>query len=67
MYPIYFLKGLAIGLSISAPVGPIGLLCIQRTLAGGRRSGLASGLGAAVADTFYGCVAGFGLSFVSLF
>ncbi|MDD4953143.1 MAG: LysE family transporter [Desulfovibrionaceae bacterium] len=67
MYPSYFFKGLAIGVSISAPVGPIGLLCIQRTLAGGRRSGLASGLGAAVADTFYGCVAGFGLSFVSLF
>jgi len=63
----FFLKGLAIGFSIAAPVGPIGLLVIQRTLANGRSSGLVSGLGAATADAFYGGVAGFGLAFVSTF
>lgn len=67
MDPEFLLKGLAIGFSIAAPVGPIGLLCIQRTLSGGRSSGLASGLGAATADAFYGSVAGFGLAFVSTF
>ena len=61
----FFLKGLAIGFSIAAPVGPIGVLCIRRTLADGRAAGLASGLGAATADGVYGCVAGFGLTFVS--
>jgi threonine/homoserine/homoserine lactone efflux protein len=60
-----FLKGLAIGFSIAAPVGPIGVLCMRRTLAEGRASGLASGLGAATADAIYGCVAGFGLTFIS--
>ena len=63
--PGLFLRGLIIGLAIAAPVGPIGLLCIQRTLALGRRAGLLSGLGAATADAFYGAVAAFGLTFVS--
>jgi threonine/homoserine/homoserine lactone efflux protein len=61
----FFVKGLVIGFSIAAPVGPIGVLCIQRTLAEGRASGLVSGLGAATADGIYGCIAGFGLTFVS--
>jgi len=52
---------------IAAPVGPIGILCIRRTLNGGRISGLVSGLGAATADSVYGCVAGFGLAFISNF
>jgi threonine/homoserine/homoserine lactone efflux protein len=59
------LKGLLIGFSIAAPVGPIGVLCIRRTLAQGRVAGLISGLGAASADAVYGCVAGFGLTFIS--
>ena len=59
------LRGLIIGFSIAAPVGPIGVLCIRRTLAQGRAAGLVSGLGAASADALYGCVAGFGLTFVS--
>jgi len=59
------LKGIVIGFSIAAPVGPIGVLCIRRTLAEGRASGLVSGLGAATADAMYGCVAGFGLTVVS--
>jgi threonine/homoserine/homoserine lactone efflux protein len=61
------LRGLVIGFSIAAPVGPIGVLCIRRTLAAGRASGLVSGLGAATADAIYGCIAGFGLTFVSTF
>jgi threonine/homoserine/homoserine lactone efflux protein len=58
-------KGLVIGFSIAAPVGPIGVLCIRRTLAQGRASGLVSGLGAATADAVYGCIAGFGLTSIS--
>src|SRR5688572_27162990 len=61
----FFLRGVVIGCSIAAPVGPIGVLCIRRTLADGRRYGFASGLGAATADAVYGCVAGFGLTAVS--
>jgi threonine/homoserine/homoserine lactone efflux protein len=61
----FFLRGLIIGFSIAAPVGPIGVLCIRRTLAEGRASGLVSGLGAATADAIYGCIAGFGLRFIS--
>jgi threonine/homoserine/homoserine lactone efflux protein len=60
-----FLRGLVIGFSIAAPVGPIGVLCIRRTLANGQILGLVSGLGAATADALYGCVAGFGLTFIS--
>ena len=59
------LRGGLIGLSIAAPVGPIGVLCIRRTLAEGRVAGLVSGLGAATADAFYGSVAAFGLTFIS--
>ena len=58
-------RGIVIGFSIAAPVGPIGVLCIRRTLAEGRLSGLVSGLGAATADSIYGCIAGFGLTFIS--
>lgn len=61
------LQGLLIGLSIAAPVGPIGLLCIQLTLSRGRPFGVAAGFGAATADACYGLVAGFGLSFISQF
>lgn len=64
---ITFIKGLIIGFSIAAPVGPIGLLCMQRTFIEGRTSGLVTGLGAATADFLYGCIAGFGLTVVSTF
>jgi len=63
----FLFRGIVIGFSIAAPVGPIGVLCIRRTLADGRAAGLVSGLGAATADAMYGCVAGFGLTFVSSF
>ncbi|QNK68255.1 LysE/ArgO family amino acid transporter [Variovorax sp. PAMC26660] len=59
-----FLKALVIGLSIAAPVGPIGLLCIQRTLAHGRTIGFMSGLGAALADACYGAIGALGVSAV---
>jgi threonine/homoserine/homoserine lactone efflux protein len=58
-------QGIIIGFSIAAPVGPIGILCIQRTLTKGRAHGLISGLGAASADAIYGSIAGFGLTLVS--
>ena len=61
------LKGLVIGFSIAAPVGPIGVLCIRRTLVQGRLYGFISGLGAASADAIYGAIAGFGLTFISNF
>ncbi len=64
---IFFLKGILLGFSIAAPVGPIGILCIRRTLQYGRLSGLFSGLGAALADTFYGLIAAFSLTLVSDF
>jgi threonine/homoserine/homoserine lactone efflux protein len=59
------LRGLALGFAIAAPVGPIGVLCIRRTLAQGRAAGLLSGLGAATADALYGSVAAFGLTAIS--
>lgn len=62
-----FFKGVAVGFAIAAPVGPVGLLCIRRALADGRLAAWIAGLGAAVADTFYGAVAGFGLTLVSDF
>jgi len=63
----FLFKGLLIGFSIAAPVGPIGVLCIKRTLAEGRLAGVLSGLGAASADALYGLIAGFGLTMLSDF
>ncbi|QPF73496.1 LysE family transporter [Roseateles sp. DAIF2] len=59
-----FAQALLIGLSIAAPVGPIGLLTIQRSLQQGPRAGLATGLGAAVADAMYGALGAYGVSAV---
>lgn len=61
------LQGIAVGFSIAAPVGAIGLLCIQNTLSGGIRLGLASGLGAATADMMYGILVALGMRTVSTF
>jgi threonine/homoserine/homoserine lactone efflux protein len=58
-----FIQGLGIGFAIAAPVGPIGMLCIRRTLHSGAATGLASGLGAAVADALYGLAVASGLAF----
>ena len=59
-----FIKGLVLGFSIAAPVGPIGILCIRRTLTDGRLQGLISGLGAATADACYGTIAALGVTAV---
>jgi threonine/homoserine/homoserine lactone efflux protein len=61
----FFVRGLAIGFAIAAPVGAIGLLCIRRTLTDGRLAGFVSGLGAATADALYGAVAALGLTAIS--
>ncbi|MBN8192832.1 LysE family transporter [Bacillus sp. NTK074B] len=64
---ILFMKSLIIGVAIAAPVGPVGILCIQRTLSYGRKTGFISGLGAATADALYGLIAVMGLTIVSGF
>lgn len=61
----FYVKGLIFGFAIAAPVGPIGILCIRRSLVGGWSAGLLTGMGAATADAMYGCVAGFGLAGVT--
>ena len=58
---VVFAQALLIGLSIAVPVGPIGLLCIQRSLEGGFRLGFATGMGAACADGLYGAIGAFGV------
>lgn len=60
-------RGVAIGILISAPMGPVGILCIQRTLDKGRRTGFYTGVGAALSDLFYCLLTGFGLSFIEDF
>ncbi len=57
-------KGFLLGLIVSVPLGPVGALCIQRTIGKGYKSGLLGGLGAACADLLYALVAGFGVSVV---
>lgn len=62
-----FLKGLIVGLGASIPLGPIGILCIQRTLSKGRWSGFSTGMGAGVTDTFFSAITLFGLTFIDTF
>ncbi len=57
-------KGILIGVLASAPMGPVGILCIQRTLNKGRWYGLVTGVGASVSDIIYALITGFGMSFV---
>ena len=61
------LRGLVAGFIIAAPVGPVNVLCIQRTLEKGWKPGIVSGLGAALADSLYGGIAGFSISIVIQF
>ena len=63
----FFIRGLIIGLSIAATVGPMSILCIQRTLNRGQLYGLVSGLGIATADGVYGSIAAFGLTLITNF
>jgi threonine/homoserine/homoserine lactone efflux protein len=60
-----FPRGIVIGLSVAAPIGPMAVLCIRRTLAQGRLSGIVSGLGVATADACYGAIAAFGITSVA--
>ncbi len=64
---IFFLKGIIAGIIIAAPVGPVGVLCVRRTIFEGPVYGFISGLGAAVADAIFGIVAAFGLTVISDF
>jgi threonine/homoserine/homoserine lactone efflux protein len=61
---IALLKGIGVGIVIALPVGPVGVLCVRRTLFEGPTYGFVSGLGAATADTIFGIIAGFGLTIV---
>ena len=61
---ISFIKGVLVGLGASIPLGPIGVLCVQRTLSKGRISGFISGMGAALVDTFYAALAVIGLAYI---
>jgi threonine/homoserine/homoserine lactone efflux protein len=61
----FLLKGMLVGIVIAVPVGPVGILCIRRTILDGRLAGLFSGLGAATADSVFGIIAGFGLTVIS--
>jgi threonine/homoserine/homoserine lactone efflux protein len=62
---IFFIKGIIIGFAMALPIGPIGIMCVRKTLTEGRLRGMIIGLGAATADMFYGCVAAFGLTVIS--
>lgn len=67
IYLKYLLNGVLVGFTASMPLGPIGVLCIQKTISKGRMAGFVSGMGAATADTIYAIIAGFGLTFISNF
>ena len=60
----FIFKGMLIGMIASAPMGPVGILCVQRTLNKGRWYGFATGIGAAVSDIFYAGITGLGMTFV---
>ena len=63
----FFIKGLILGFIICVPFGPIGLLCVMRTLTDGKMAGIASVLGASVIDAIYCAIAGLGVSYISNF
>jgi threonine/homoserine/homoserine lactone efflux protein len=65
MLLLFLLKGIAVGIVIAVPVGPVGVLCVRRTIFEGKLAGFVSGLGAATADALFGFIAAFGLTFVS--
>ena len=63
----FFIKGLVLGFIICVPFGPIGLLCVRRTLMDGKVAGIACVLGASVVDALYCAIAGLGVSYISNF
>jgi len=60
----FLIKGIIVGLVVSTPLGPMGVLCIQRTLNKGKSSGFSSGMGIATADAIFALIAGLGISFI---
>jgi len=62
---LLFFKGFGFGLAVAAPVGPVGALCIRKAVSHGKIAAITSGMGAALADSVYGCIAAFGLTAVS--
>src|SRR5260370_38197105 len=62
---VFLVKGIAVGIVAAVPVGPVGVMCVRRTIFEGKRAGFVSGLGAATADALFGFIAAFGLTFVS--
>lgn len=67
LFEFAFVRGLAAGFALAAPIGPVAMLCIRRALARGRLQGFAAGLGAALADMMFGAIAGLGLTVISTF
>lgn len=67
LFEFAFVRGLAAGFALAAPIGPVAMICIRRALARGRLQGFAAGLGAAVADMMFGAIAGLGLTVISTF
>lgn len=61
---LFLIKGILVGLVVSIPLGPMGVLCLQRTLNKGKSSGFSSGMGIATADTIFALIAGLGISFI---
>lgn len=61
----FLLKGILVGLVIAVPVGPVGIICLRRTIFEGKLVGLVSGFGAATADAVFGIIAGFGITAVA--
>lgn len=64
---LFLLKGIITGFGMAVPIGPIGIICIRKTLYHGKAQGQVVGIGAAIADLFYSCIAAFGISFISNF
>ncbi len=62
MEPLYILWGIIIGVAVAAPIGPVNIICLQRTLKLGIAAGLITGLGAAIGDAIFSAIAAFGLS-----
>jgi len=65
MEVLFLIKGLIIGFAMAVPIGPVGIMCIRKTLAEGHSRGLIIGIGAATADSLYSSMAAFGLTFIS--
>ena len=61
------IKGFIVGIGASVPLGPLGVLCVQKTLSKGRNSGFITGLGAAISDTFFAAIAVMGLAYIQHF